>query len=434
MHINNTHSIKADDAFEELIFKDQLRGERIKEILIAVILSLVLFASLIDSFVLQSIEKNLSTAFQWFVLIIAAFVVRSILIQKMQSKRKKIGMRRYTIFSYMNVFFESSIPTILILVFGLVFNPSVSLISPVVFLYFVFLVLPIFELNYKLCLLAGVTISIEYLVLAYLFKDSTIHSGDFAILNTIYIYGAKAAFLFLVSVVAGIIAERIKRNFIQAYRALAEREELKRIFGQQVSKEIVDEFIQNKMSIESRTREACIMFLDIRDFSKSCEGKTPFEINTYQNQVLGFMIDIVNKHGGIVNQILGDGFMATFGAPIQRENFCQDAYNAALEIYNTLEAKNTSNEIPFTRIGIGIHSGEVITGNVGTSERKQYSVIGNTVILASRIEQLNKDFNASIIISEDVMKKIILDGIKPESLGNVIVKGFDKPVLVHKVV
>ncbi len=126
--------------------------------------------------------------------------------------------------------------------------------------------------------------------------------------------------------------------------------------------------------------------------------------------------------------------MATFGAPIQRENFCQDAYNAALEIYNTLEAKNTSNEIPFTRIGIGIHSGEVITGNVGTSERKQYSVIGNTVILASRIEQLNKDFNASIIISEDVMKKIILDGIKPESLGNVIVKGFDKPVLVHKVV
>lgn len=433
MHNIHSHSIKVEEAFEELIFKDKLKGERIKEILIAVILSIVLVASLIDSFVLRSVEKNLGTTFQWFILIVAAFIIRSILVQKMQSRRKKMGMSRYRVFSFMNVFFESSIPTVLIVVFALVFNPSISLISPVVFLYFVFLVLPIFELDYKLCLLAGVTISIEYLILAYFFKDSTIHSGDFAILNTIYIYGAKAALLFMVSVVCGIIAERIKRNFITAYKALAEREELIRIFGQQVSKEIVDEFIENKMSIESRTREACVMFLDIRNFSKYSEGKNPYEINNYQNLVLGFMIEAINKHGGIVNQILGDGFMATFGAPIQRENFCQDAFNAAMEIHSKLEEKNTSNEIPYTKIGIGIHSGEVITGNVGTSERKQYSVIGSTVILASRIEQLNKDFNSTIIISDNVISKINFNGIKPVSLGKVNVKGFDEAIGVHKV-
>ena len=434
MHSFHSHTIKVEEAFEELIFKDKLKGERIKEILIAVILTIVLVASLIDSFVLRSIEKNLGTTFQWFIVIVAAFIIRSILVQKLQSKRKKLGIARYNVFSYMNVLFESSIPTILIIVFALVFNPSISLISPVVFLYFVFLVLPIFELDYKLCLLAGVTISIEYLILAYFFKDSTIHSGDFAILNTIYIYGAKAALLFMVSVVCGIIAERIKRNFIKSYQALAEREELKRIFGQQVSKEIVDEFIENKMSIESRTREACIMFLDIRDFSKYSEGKTPYEINNYQNQVLGFMIEIVNKHGGIVNQILGDGFMATFGAPIQKDNFCQDAYNAAIEIHNSLREKNESKQIPCTKIGIGIHSGEVITGNVGTSERKQYSVIGGTVILASRIEQLNKEFNSSILISDDAVNKINFDGLKPISLGKVSVKGFDEPIGVHKIV
>ena len=140
MHSFHSHTIKVEEAFEELIFKDKLKGERIKEILIAVILTIVLVASLIDSFVLRSIEKNLGTTFQWFIVIVAAFIIRSILVQKLQSKRKKLGIARYNVFSYMNVLFESSIPTILIIVFALVFNPSISLISPVVFLYFVFLV------------------------------------------------------------------------------------------------------------------------------------------------------------------------------------------------------------------------------------------------------------------------------------------------------
>jgi len=186
------------------------------------------------------------------------------------------------------------------------------------------------------------------------------------------------------------------------------------------------------MKIVNRTRDVCIMFLDIRNFSKFCEGKTPEEINTYQNHTLGFMIDVVNKYGGIVNQILGDGFMATFGAPIQRDNYCKDAVNAALEIISTLKNKNEANEIPVTNCGIGLHTGEVITGNVGTANRKQYSIIGNTVIMATRLEQLNKEYNSNILVSKEVLDKISSNDLTAEFLGSVKVKGRTEPVEVYK--
>ena len=83
-------------------------------------------------------------------------------------------------------------------------------------------------------------------------------------------------------------------------------------------------------------------------------------------------------------------------------------------------------------MGIGIHCGEVITGNVGTEDRKQYSVTGNTVILAARFEQLNKEFNSSVIVSKDVIDNMQTEGIEYISLGNVTIKGFSNPMEVYK--
>jgi adenylate cyclase len=194
----------------------------------------------------------------------------------------------------------------------------------------------------------------------------------------------------------------------------------------------VEEMIKTKQEITSRRRNVCIMFLDIRDFTSFSEKKSPEEIVKYQNDIFSYMIEIVNRNHGIINQFLGDGFMATFGAPIQYPNDCQNAVNAALEIIRYLDGKNAIKEIPATRIGIGIHSGEVVTGNVGTDIRKQYSITGNTVILASRIEQLNKKFNSSILISKEVLDKVKLNGTTPDYLGSVNVKGRTEAVEIFK--
>ncbi len=184
--------------------------------------------------------------------------------------------------------------------------------------------------------------------------------------------------------------------------------------------------------MKTESEKPGISFLDIRDFSKYCEGKTPEEINQYQNQTLGFMINIVKKNRGIVNQILGDGFMATFGTPVEDKNHTDNAVKAASEIIRQLNLYNEEGKIEKTNVGIGIHCGEVITGNVGTDERKQYSVTGNTVILAARLEQLNKEFNTSVIVSKDVIDNLNAADVERKSLGEVIVKGFASPIEIYK--
>jgi class 3 adenylate cyclase/Tfp pilus assembly protein PilF len=224
------------------------------------------------------------------------------------------------------------------------------------------------------------------------------------------------------------------------------RERVLNMFGQQVSQEIVDELLAEASETTktldelftepsettSKIKYVCVMFLDIRDFTALVEKKEPEEIIAYQNAVFGFMIEIINKHHGVINQFLGDGYMATFGAPASWGNDCQNAVNAAIEIVKKVNEKSGNGEILPTRIGIGLHAGNVVTGNVGTSLRKQYSITGNTVILASRIEQLNKKYNSQLLISEEVLHNIKQDGISSESLGSVEVKGREKPINIYK--
>jgi adenylate cyclase len=319
------------------------------------------------------------------------------------------------ILRYINAFFEVSIPTIGLLILSIHIEPVAALVSPMLLLYFFIIIISSLELDPRLSFFTGSVAAAEYILISLFYISNSEYHSNITVLDLPISYLARGGILFVSGILAGIVSIQIRKKVFKTFQAVEERNELEKTFGQQVSKEIVEEFLKNKMKIENRTREVCIMFLDIRDFSKYCEGKTPEQINKYQNSSLGFMIDIVNKHGGIVNQILGDGFMATFGAPITSETFCKDAVEASEEIILSLKKKNENNEIPLTKVGIGLHTGEVVTGNVGTTNRKQYSITGNTVILAARIEQLNKKFQSQVLISKEVKDKI------PESYNSNIV-------------
>ena len=175
------------------------------------------------------------------------------------------------------------------------------------------------------------------------------------------------------------------------------------------------------------------MFLDIRNFTPFVENKEPEEVVNYLNSLFGFMIDIIQSHHGVINQFLGDGFMVTFGAPLSVENSSEHAVRAAQEIINKLASEIEQGIIPDTRLGIGIHFGEAVTGNIGSSARKQYSITGNVVIIASRIEQLNRKFKSQLLISNEVYIRLdanIKD--KYSTLGPVDVKGREKPVLIYQ--
>ncbi len=207
------------------------------------------------------------------------------------------------------------------------------------------------------------------------------------------------------------------------------------LFSQQVSPEVAKELLSDSYKTGAKKVRACIMFLDIRNFTPFSESRDATEINKYQNDVFGFMIDIISQHNGIVNQFMGDGFLASFGAPASPGNHSQNAVNASLEILKELENRCSSGKLIETKIGIGLHTGEIVTGNVGTAHRKQYSVTGNTVILASRIEQLNKSYKAELLISKDVMSDLDdTTNYTITSLGPIQLKGRSAPIEVFKLV
>ncbi len=215
-------------------------------------------------------------------------------------------------------------------------------------------------------------------------------------------------------------------------KLVSAEQRIKKLLNQQVGPGVAEQLMVAKGRKDVQKKFVCVMFLDIRGFTPFVEQKKPEEIIAYQNAVFGFMIDIIDKHHGIINQFLGDGFMATFGVSDNSENVCQDAVDAAEEILKELNAKIEAGEVAKTEVGIGLHAGDVVAGNVGTDLRQQYSVTGNTVILAARLEQLNKEHNSQLIISEEVHEHLIRPAAEVDFIS-VQVKGRKEPIKIMKV-
>jgi len=141
------------------------------------------------------------------------------------------------------------------------------------------------------------------------------------------------------------------------------------------------------------------------------------------------LVEILDRHGGIVNKFLGDGFLALFGAPFEAEDPVHRAVAAGREMLAAMEHINRGSEWPL-RIGIGIHFGEVVAGNIGSPRRKEYTVIGDTVNFASRIEALNKEFNSQLLISAAVRDALGEDCPDAVSLGAIPIRGYEKPMTI----
>ncbi|NOU62121.1 adenylate/guanylate cyclase domain-containing protein [Marinifilum caeruleilacunae] len=324
---------------------------------------------------------------------------------------------------YFSNFIEISYPTIALVVYGFQWNSIEIIFTPVVMLYFLVLILSTLSLEFKISFYAGIIAAIGYLAVFFVIKNRSEGIIENGYYESETLHFAKAGLLILGGIISGLVANQIKKNIKTINNAILERNKIINMFGQQISSSIVDELLLKNNVIESKEQYVCVMFLDIRGFTKFAANRLPKDIINYQNDVFGFMIEIINKHHGIINQFLGDGYMATFGVPTSRGNDSQNAVNAAIEIIDALNKKNTEGEIPRTRIGIGLHSGLIVAGNVGTEKRKQYSISGNTVITAARIEQLNKTYKSQVLISREVLNNINEYDLAPTLIGDVQLKG-----------
>ena len=151
----------------------------------------------------------------------------------------------------------------------------------------------------------------------------------------------------------------------------------------------------------AESHNVAVMFVDIRSFTAAARQRTPEEVVQRLDRAFEVLVEIVDRNGGIVNKFLGDGFLALFGAPLEDPDAGHRAVTAAREILEAMERANAASDWPL-RLGIGIHIGKVVAGNVGSSRRKEYTVIGDTVNFAARLEALNKEFGSQLLVSDNV--------------------------------
>jgi len=334
---------------------------------------------------------------------------------------------------YLNIVIEISAPAVMMLLLAQQYIvPSGILHSPIINVYFIFIILSTLRLNFRLTIFAGILAATSYFSLSfYLIHQSGARAQD---MDEYVIAGAKSIGLLVGGVGAAFVARQIRLSINRSLVVAEKANRVVNLFGQQISKEVVEEMLMNEGNLQSRMMNVSIMFIDIRNFTKYVLDKTPVEIVKYQNAFFSIVVNAITKHHGIVNQFLGDGCMVTFGAPAPLSNPGEHAVKAALEIQQKLKIEIEKGNIPSTQIGIGIHTGDAVTGNIGNTERQQYSITGNVVILASRIEQLNKEYNSQILISEEVKRSTTEQAIsKSVFLGRVSLKGWSKPVGIYKV-
>jgi len=344
------------------------------------------------------------------------------------------GRQPSTVARYGNALVESALPTVAVLVEASFTSLFVAILSPPVFVYFVFIALSGLRLDFRLSVFSGACAAAQYLVIAWIgLQNLDVDAGYPYLLTAAPSHVGKGFVLLLTGVVTGVVGMRVRQAMETSIRLLAEKDRVVDLFGQQVSAAVVTKLLSQPDST-SEARHVCVMFLDIRDFTTFSEKRRPQEVVDYLNTLWSFTVDIVNAHDGIINKFLGDGFMATFGAPVSSGDDCKHAVLAARAILARVGLEQSKGTLPPTRVGIGLHAGVAVTGNIGGKGRKEYSVIGDVVNLASRIESLNKPHGAQLLISEEVRKGAEAETQDAVSLGPITVKGRQQPVEVFKLV
>jgi adenylate cyclase len=208
------------------------------------------------------------------------------------------------------------------------------------------------------------------------------------------------------------------------------------LFGQYVPPELVDEMsknLGNEFSMEGENREMTVLFSDVRGFTTLSEGLGPKELSQLMNEYLTPMTHIIHEHRGTIDKYMGDAIMAFWGAPLHDSQHARKGLDAAMDMVQRLEALRSQFRAkgwPEIKAGIGINTGTMSVGNMGSQFRMAYTVLGDSVNLGSRLEGLTKQYGVEIIVNETT-KEAVPEYLYRE-LDRVRVKGKDNPVVIYE--
>ena len=240
--------------------------------------------------------------------------------------------------------------------------------------------------------------------------------------------GLQVAGFNLMALLTGWMVDRQRRQ-------QQERDFLNETFGRYVSKQVRDEILAGRVSLKGELKQVTVLFADLRDFTRLVETIPPGEVVTIINTYFESMSAAITSNHGLVLQFIGDEIEAVFGAPVALDDHQQCAVDAALDMRRRMSQVNldlSRQGYPPLRHGIGLHTGKVVAANIGSPQRLSYALVGETVNIASRIQDLNKDLDTDILISDTVYRSLNRH-IAMQPQRPVLVKGIRQPLHLFSV-
>ncbi len=212
---------------------------------------------------------------------------------------------------------------------------------------------------------------------------------------------------------------------------------IQKVMAKYVSKDVMMSILNNidSTKLGGKRAQITVLFADIRGFTTIAETLEPEQVSSILNHYFGAMVPIILKHNGIVDKFMGDALLAIFGAPIETEDHAQNAVNASIEMLDkisSLQDQWLKEGKPNIEIGIGINTGIAFVGNIGSEDRLEYTAIGDTVNIASRLESFNKVYKTKLLISSSTYDKVN-DTLEIREINSVLVKGRSEKLNIYEV-
>ncbi|MCK5685570.1 adenylate/guanylate cyclase domain-containing protein [bacterium] len=230
----------------------------------------------------------------------------------------------------------------------------------------------------------------------------------------------------------------LKGNFNLMVDQLKEREQIKETFGKYVSVEIAKKLLEEKeINLGGENIEATVLFSDIRNFTTMSERMTPEDVVSFLNSYFSFITEPIMENNGVINKFIGDAVMAIFTPLLGSENHVDDAVKAVIGMRKKLKEYNASGNMDVEiRFGVGLNMGVLVAGNIGTDKRLEYTVIGDTVNVAARLESETKNCKCDIIISESTYEGLsekLKNDLIVNKINDLKLKGKEKPIIAYKI-
>lgn len=204
-----------------------------------------------------------------------------------------------------------------------------------------------------------------------------------------------------------------------------------------LSKELVASVERGEVDLKlgGVKRRVTVLMSDIRGFTRMSETKDPYEVVTILNEYFGEMTRVVFENGGVIDKFIGDAILAVYGAPMTHADDADRALKTALEMRGALDALNArwrAKDLPELDIGIALHTGEVVSGNIGSPDRMEYTIIGDTVNVTSRLESMNKTYGTWLLVSE-ATREAVTGEVHLDEVAKAEVRGREQPVTLFTV-